>query len=374
MIYKDLENTNFILTKFTELVDFAISNSEEFEAFQKNHPCQIYCSKECHRRGYTPLSDVCGYNRIGTIMPIDKLFVFCCKCHKRISSDNQLFVAKPTPFGWSRTTPEEENKKFILEAIFCKYLLYYCFVKTALDYTSKGIFYSLNDNAKATLTWGSMLFDNIRIPVEEGLKLYRVQSIPPDFPETPVPDKSFMRSSDIEFTGGAKRFNRIGNWHLYLAFDKATAIKEGRIKKAPFFSSEFVVKKSFSCLDVRKLSLNSRISTVVLNNFYSAYVSRFGENIQAYILAHASIAFCSEFFAPSLVEMVLDRKSYKIDYAICQLLTDIAINGCFDSLLYKSVQHEDGQCLCFFDEDKIDEHFDQTEIFTETQIPTQKAN
>lgn len=67
--------------------------------------------------------------------------------------------------------------------------------------------------------------------------------------------------------------------------------------------------------------------------------------------------------------MVLDRKNYKIDYAICQLLTDIAIHNGYKSLLYKSVQKEGGQCLCFFDEDEIDNHFNQTEIFTESTMP-----
>lgn len=223
-----------------------MSNENEYEAFQKIHRSQIYCSKECHTKGYTPLSDVYGYNRIGTIMPIDKLFVICCKCDKRITSGQTLFVAKPKPFGWSHSAPEEENKKMILEAIFCKYLLFYCFVKTALEHTYKGIYYSLDDKARATLIWGSMLFDNIQISVEKGLKLYRVQGIPHEFSENQKPDKSFMRSSDIEFTGGAKRFNRLGNWHLYLAFDKETAIKEGRIKDAPFYSSAFTVKKSFN--------------------------------------------------------------------------------------------------------------------------------
>lgn len=334
-----------------------------FSILQSNRSL-IYCSCDCFdKSSFKNSHSIITTKRIGLVMPIDDIYVICSSCDKKITSGDELFVAVSNNKSDLEKVYENIYKKKdegnvaypTFEVIFSKYFLMFLIIRLIIRYQSKGVFFCLDNHDKLAVNWLMLNFSNLTHFVESGEKFYRVQKKYIGF--DPSKKESF-RVSDIEYAGGAKRFTRIGNWHLYLARDLETAKKEARISDGDdYYSAEFIVRKNFSFLDVRHIS--SDVHVMMNSSIYDGYSRIHGGSLQSQIIFSAASSLLTQYFHPNAIQKVDDKKSFKIEYNIMQLLSDVAIEFGMESIVYYSTHSHPNPCICFFNSSEIDEYFNQ---------------
>jgi hypothetical protein len=241
--------------------------------------------------------------------------------------------------------------EILLNAKILGYLLRY----TSANYLNHGIAYSPNILEKLALDWISLIMPNLSMTVPKKSIFYRVQrSLHAPVNKDNLNNPLLMRNTDIEYVGTG-RFNRPGSWYLYLASDIDTAVKEIRLQGNTFFSARFVVKKEFSCLDVRESSVNLKLD--YKNRHYNLVIYD-GANLPLYVLLSSGL-YAMKNYVKSISSISDDAKRFQQIYFISQSVADVAKKNGLHAIKYDSTRNPSGVDLSFFDKKEIDGYFIQ---------------
>lgn len=348
LIHQTSENFDFISSQFV------LEYPDEYKNTIKFTDNLIFCSLKCSKKHINE-NFVTELIPSKYSFPINNLILICKDCGEIIKAPNAFYTDKYNPI-------ENPENKFFYETTFIKYFLKALIINYIKKFFVFGFNFKLDNYCTFTSNWLNIVLTNLIKTIDKDVSYYRVQKkLNTSEPNIDLKDKELMRLTDIRYSKN-NRLTKLGIYNLYLAEDIETGKKEIRYSSGDFYYAKFTTKKELTTIDFTNFNDNNSFN-LIANDIYNKYVKNYGKCYQTLILIKSTVECFRSFIIPELTKQSNEDKPFKPEYVIPQFISDISKLTLVHSITYYSTRNENKKCLCFFINEKINEYFNQTDIF-----------